>query len=184
MRATAKEIIRSLQEALEEQGLNVHSIIDSRTANSVDVTTLDAHPQDQGAVREICQTYRLGNSYLTLESYEYDNIRDDLPQTEYLHCFHRMTPGLHQRLSEFAERESPSGNNPYANTLLAQMLFGGQLPGFWTQETGKTQAPRCCVCQKPVEDTTQAHSRRFRQARVYRHRQCGDFQPTPRQNER
>ena len=183
MRATTEEVIRSIRAMLDQRGVPPCRTV-SRTRNSVDVTTMDAEPPVQQAVDEICRMHQLGRSYLVLESYEFDNIREDLPQTEYVHAFHERSRELDKRMAEFTAQMVPGETRQGAAGDLAQDLFRGILPGFWTRETGREQQPRCCVCQGPVTDTNQAYRRRKGSHRVYRHHGCGDFQPTPRREER
>ncbi len=179
MRAPTEKVISSIRDTLNLRGTRVHDIR-SIASNSIDVTTMDANPSAQQEINEICRNHQLGRSYLMLESYEFDNIRDDLPQTDHVLVFHRRSHELQERLEQLAQESLPGcRQNPSITIQYEQCLFAGRIPGLWGNEP-----PRCCICQKPVPDTGAAHSRKMKQERIYRHQECGDFHPTPRKDER
>ena len=172
---TVQEVIQSLRQMLEERGTGSVSIV-SHTANSIDVTTSDAPPRIQQAVDEICRAHQIGPSYLVLESYEFGNIRDDIPQTEYVHSRHGMTDEIRRRLMKFVQETAPGPPGEGGNlTPYAILLFRGEIPDFWTNETREEQPPRCGGCGKPVGDARPAHSQAAFGTRIYRHLECGGF---------
>ena len=168
-----KQVAGSIQRMLDEQGIAVHTVRPGRYG--VDVITVDAHPEVQQAIQEICGMHQRGHPHIQSDGYLYDNIRKDVPQCDYVHADHRMTQELAERLDEFSRRNHPDQQQEVSLNL---HLMSGALPGFWTSETGETQSPRCCACKRPVRNPDGAHQNHpGRTHRLYRHQQCGNFHP-------
>ena len=173
MIAPIPQVAQSIRQDLEERGLQVHK--NTQHKDCLDIHTVDASPQDQQAIDEVCKKHQAGHSHIMSDGYLYDNVLPDIPQAEYVLTFHDMTKELYSKL-----RKKASEFNPEPNQALIRDLFRGIVPGFWAESD-----PRCCVCQKPITDTSQAHSRTLPTSpRIYRHRECGDFYPTPPPNNR
>ena len=184
MRAETKKVIKSIREMMDQRGIQMETIW-SKTQDSIYVRTIDADPATQQTINEICKQHQLGRSYLMLDSYEFNNIRDDIPQTNYVLTFHEITNEMAERIERFIQENLPESAQSQLGWMECwQHLFKGHIPGLWGQENGEPHPPCCCVCQKPAANTENAHSRRIGTTRIYRHWECGDFSPTPTRDER
>ena len=174
-----RQVANSLERILEARGIT--PTIQSRPSG-ITVQTIDASPDVQQAVREVCGRHQRGHPHIQSDGYIMDNIRSDVPQCDHVITEHRLTQELRERLEEYSRRNYPwTRLRPMQRDPGFNMdLQSGVIPGFWSTETGETLAPRCCVCRQPVDDTEQAYSSGREECTLYRHVACGDFYPKAR----
>ena len=171
-------VAQAIQRKLALLNIFPHSVQPSTATSCVDVVTIDAQPSVQQAVEEAAAPHRRGRFLIGADAYDESNRRDDVPQVDHVIIQHSLSPELTRQLNAFVESTHPEVNNAALTDVdHRQALIKGRVPGFWNAQTGKNEPPRCCVCQKPVEDLDRAWSNKRAAHTLYRHTQCGDFYP-------
>ena len=178
----AQVVVNAIRAKLDEANLEIADIR-PWGEDCVEVDIIDPHPSVQQAVTAAAKSHQRGGMDITTDAYVNDNRRDDIPQVRIVLVNIKYTMDLYQRAVATAERTFSDCHDTRLNKAdCVERLLRGSYPQFWAEETGEEQDPRCCVCRLPVPDTSDAWSLRIvrdSEHRIYRHRECGDFHPTP-----
>ena len=168
---TPKSVAESMRRMLEQRGMTRVSIT-TGPDELVQAATQDAPPVVQQAVRETCRLHQVGTKEIGDFPQNRDNLREDLPQVEYILEFQHCSIPLTDEILRFIKSQKPSGaETNHNNGMTFLNLFEGYIPDFWNRKTSETQAHRCRACQLPLDSLSGAH----RSGLIYRHQACGDF---------
>ena len=103
-RRTAAIAAAEIRKALKDAGIKASVRSSGGYSSSITIATTDASPDTLSAITEIYRPFKYGTFDPVQDLYEYTNVRDDIPQVEYIHVDNKCSPELEKVLWQIARR--------------------------------------------------------------------------------
>ena len=120
---------KAIRTELRKHGYKCSVTSDSYAGgSSVDVTiTADLSPERRKAITAFCEQFQMGNFNGMTDSYEYSNVKSDLPQVSYVFVRVDHSPELKYEVQAFLEE---LGIKPDSSDI-HRVLSGAEHADFW-----------------------------------------------------